>query len=187
MKFKKNWLDLLPYKSKLSNIKDINQKNKKFESLSLPDQRKEIALDVLMLINNESIFSSNGSYIESDDVNIGIFDSEQAFKSFNDNQYLKENDCRVCARGAMMLSTIRLGNTISPEFDCDFDCGSIENQKYFTLGEFLEMEEIYENRNRFNYRHNTIEMLANIFLNVIYETDLTNRKKYKDYLKNIII
>jgi hypothetical protein len=94
------------------------------------------------------------------------------------------NTCFVCARGAVMLSTIRIGNTISPS-GCSVSDGDENNIVGFTMAEMEEMEACYEGYNGYNgntiYRMNSTELLANILLEVL----MTGTFVYTgiDYLK----
>ena len=60
--FKKNWKSKLKYKSNLIKLKNIENRNKKFHSLSRSERRREIALDVLSMLDSNLISASYGSY-----------------------------------------------------------------------------------------------------------------------------
>lgn len=186
MEFIKNWSSKLPYKSKLSRFKDINKRNIKFKSLSLEDQKKEIALDVLNLLSTENINASISCYMSFYD-DVYQCNDKEIFKLLNDNEFFNKinNDygCQVCARGAMMLSTIRLGNSIDPSNDVRFDKGDEYNQEYFTFNEYNDMEYQYEHGTE-PYYHNTNGLLANIFLQIVH-TGTFDIENKTDYLKDI--
>lgn len=77
--------------------------------------------------------------------------------------------CTVCARGGIMISTIRLGNTLDPT-DRWIAKGTKSNQKHFSIEKMKLMETMYENTN-IPFRRNSIESLANIMCNIIANGD----------------
>lgn len=206
MKFKKNWRNLLPYKSTLP--KDVEKRNVVFNAMDDVSQRKEIALDVLEMLDVEAIVCNIKRHYWEDNVRWELYDIEDS-KEFQSKilEFTEpKQECQVCARGALMLSTIRLGNEISCESeDVEFiQKGSSDLLKGFTIEEIKWMELWYEgnywgvtsddcNLNNFDfdwqeeypYQYHTNEMLANLFLNVLHngkfvEDDCT------DYLKLIV-
>jgi hypothetical protein len=179
-KLKKNWRKILPYKSQLTSIKDIEKRNNKFHSLPVANRRKEIALDVIGLVANGDITASSRNYW-GEDLDL-IRENSATPKELQDNLLNQHTGCDVCARGATMLSTVRLGNKLDPGDDW-LDNGCTRNQKHFTLNMYTAMESIYEYG--YNpYNHNTSENLLNIFLQVVY-TGRYHRDNITDYLKRI--
>lgn len=207
MKFKKNWRNLLPYKSTLP--KDVEERNITFNAMDDVSQRKEIALDVLEMLYAESIVCNVwGQYWTNkmkDEV-CSIDDSKVFQEEINKLTAPKER-CQVCARGALMLSTIRLGNEIScdtKDVIDDISRGCSDLLKGFSYEEIRWMELWYEGNpdalanyaydldelninweTDYPYEYHTNEMLANLFLNVLHngkfvEDDCT------DYLKLIV-
>lgn len=158
----------LNFKSKLSRFKNIENRNKAFDALSAKDKRKEIAWDALQMILSEQIKGSYGCYWNSPfhDVLNTTTTSKELQQRLLELNY-KENDCKVCARGAMMLSQIRLGNSVKPSHPSATD-GSSTTIKGFSIQSFQAMEAEYE-RSVFEhpYRFNTTEKLANICCNII--------------------
>lgn len=196
----KTWRSKLPYKTKLKRIKNIARRNKKFESLKPSEQRMEIALDIITSLNDEVIIASDRSeYWSPFLIHIGVNASNPEdlqkkllnlpkVKDTNDHSgyHGGQQSCRVCARGAMMLSTIRLGNTLDPR-EGDLPSGNSDNQKYFDYYEFKDMESVFESHFEGYYDSNTDECLANIFLQIIFN----NGKEYNpndlnDYLSILV-
>jgi hypothetical protein len=180
----------ISYKSQLSRYKNIGNRNKKFDSLSAEDKRKEISLDSLNLIMSQKISGSDGTYWNSYLIDFGLKNidiytnrkDKKISKIFQKNllEDLPE-ECKVCARGALMLSTIRLGNSINPRIDSYFN-GSKTSVKGFDMFSFKRMEEEYENDHyQLPYASNTTSKLANILCNIIANGDFNILDK-KDYL-----
>lgn len=158
-------------KSVLQNIKDIEERNKVFHSLSDEDKRKEIAYDLYLLVKNEKVDGSEGMYWSNDLLNIKAKNKEEFQLKLNDSL----PECSVCARGGMMLSRIRLGNT----FSCNDPGRSGGNSTFhdanlvsFSLYSFRKMELEYEcSEFSHPYEENSREKLMNICLNVINNGD----------------
>lgn len=93
--------------------------------------------------------------------------------------------CTVCARGAMMLSQIRLGNEVDPVksyWSCDE--GNEEIIKGFSMDDFENMEQEYEDCEfEHPYEDNTTEKLKNICLNILVNGNF-NTEDQTDYLKD---
>jgi len=167
---------MIQFKSQLQNIKDLEERNKLFESLSDEDKRKEIAWDSLMLIMQKIVTGSEGIYWGPELYKIKANNSKQF------QQILQQPPtCEVCARGSMMLSQIRLGNNISSN-DAVRRCGNSDNIKGFNLDNFVKMEcEFERGHSNHPYDVNTTEKLANICCNVI-ENGNFNTEDQTDYL-----
>lgn len=168
----------IKYKSKLTRIKDIEKRNKAFDALSDEDKRKEIAWDSLQMILLGKMDASWGYYW--DEKLRDIKDSEP--KSFQ-KKLLEVESCSVCARGAVMLSQIRLGNKLHPKI-LDIDKGNDGILNGFNMFEMEQMEKEFE-QSYFDhpYCYNTREKLANILCNVIVNGHF-NTDDRNDYLKH---
>lgn len=171
----------ITYKSVLSGIKNIDNRNKAFNELDKQSQRMEIAWDALKLITQNIIKANLCGYWDGKISEISL--SEINAKKFQ-QELLKTNNlqnCEVCARGIMMLSLIRIGNTLDPRFD-NVRSGSSDSIKGFTIDNFLEMENEYE-CGVFNhpYHTNTEEKLANICCNILINGNF-NTKDKKNYI-----
>ena len=204
MKFKRNWRTLLENKSQLDKIKNIEKRNKAFHKLPKKQQRIEVALDVLSLMNLESIQADAGNFWSC-----GMIDEldnqgpEELQSKVLDDEFLNRAKCHVCVRGAMTLSIIRMGNKISTkgdEYENDIDevSNGQEQQNYFTHATYQAMEIVFEDWSipnaRLDYREKyadypykdgSNECLANIFIQIANtgEFKLTNQK---DYLSKIL-
>lgn len=171
----------IKYKSVLQDIKNIEERNEAFHALDNQGKRLEIAWDMLQLVLNETISSSYGTYWSAD-----LLDNTSKIKTSKELQkfLLKTNkikNCTVCARGGIMLSTIRLGNKISRSDDFLYN-GSSHNIQGFTMKKMKEMEYEYE-ENGYNhpYCYNTDRKLANICCNILVNGNF-NIKDKTDYL-----
>ncbi len=167
------------FKSLIQDIKDIEKRNKVFNSLSAEGKRLEIAWDCLQLLLKEKVVGYTGGYWSNE-----IFNATENCKNSKEFQKtLVKNlpNCEVCARGGMMLSQIRLGNKVSPN---DNSCyhGNYHNIRGFNMKVFEQMENEYE---RCSYEHpykwNTTEKLANICCNILVNGNF-NVKDKTDYL-----
>lgn len=167
------------YRSVLDKYKTIRERNDAFNALDPQSQRLEIAWDALKLVVAGSIQASNGCYWSTSLQSVEG-SSKELQKVFNTKKFFKQASCEVCQRGAVMLSQIRLGNSISSE-DEDRDMGTDDNTKGFGLASLYNMEAEYE-RSAFNhpYHMNSQEKLANIFCNVLINGDFkkSDRKNY---------
>lgn len=171
----------IKYKSKLSRYKNVTNRNKAFDKLSDEDKRKEIAWDSLQLILNEKIEGSRGFYWSDNLYNFSKRYSDNS-KEFQQKLIKELPGCTVCARGALMLSQIRLGNELSYEKDKDIHKGNENIIKGFNFSSFINMEYEYEHdAYHLPYYHHTTEKLANIMCNIIANGDF-NLKDKTDYL-----
>ncbi len=170
----------IPYKSKLYRFKNIENRNKAFKKLSKTDQKKEIALDALKLVIDRKLKAADGVYWGYNLMNVSR-DAKDA-KDFQQKLNNTLPKCEVCQRGLMMISQIRLSNTIDPS-ENDMMCGSKKNIKGFSFGEFLDMENEFEGID-FNlpYGSHTNSKLALICCNVI-KNGKFKPKDNTDYLK----
>lgn len=196
LKLKSNWRNTLP-KSKLSRFKILKNRNKAFDKLSVREQMIEVCLDVLQQVISKKYRGTN----HIDDVisryvdNITLI-SLQNFVLGKDNrseagqEFLHNygRTCAVCARGAMQLSTLRMGNHIDPT-KSKFSKGNDES--LFKPVFYIAMEIVYENSSisldRFKIYHNTNEMLFAIYYNLITflvkksDSDINKIIKYSMY------
>ncbi len=198
MKFKRTWRSKLNYKSVLDGIKNIKKRNDKFHSLSKKEQRMEIGLDVLDMLSLKQISGGDDYWNYQFRRKMSrLDDSKELQNKLMSKSLYKEENCEVCARGAMMLSTIRLGNNIDPDTDY-ISRGTPKIQKHFTRIMYVAMEAVYEDycykssivganeEYEHPYEFNTSELLANIFLQVIQTDGGFSIKNNTDYLKLII-
>lgn len=172
----------ITYKSVLPPITkekgSIEKRNEVFNNLNPQSMRLEIAWEALQMVINRTMLASNGWYWGDnlDQINESA-DNAKAFQK----ALLKVPQCRVCQRGLMMVSQIRLGNTIKPGFS-DTEKGTKEIIKGFKIIDFERMEMEFEN-NRWGhpYYTNTDEKLANICCNVLVNGNF-NKNDKTDYL-----
>jgi hypothetical protein len=170
------------YKSKLQSIKNLEERNAAFEALSDEDKRKEIAWDCFQLTLSGKVSAGWGYW--SDNL---IEITAKTPKSFQNKLVKKLPECEVCARGGMMLSQIRLGNTLSCD-SRDSEQGNIEILQGFSMNSFEIMEGVYEGYTCitmgrvYPYQIHTTELLQNICLNVIHNGDF-NINDATDYLQ----
>lgn len=171
----------IDYVSVLDHIKSIPERNKAFDALDNQSKRLEIAWDALKLVNKKVVVASNCFYWDFELIDIAndCNNSKQLQKILNKPSNFK--NCAVCARGSIMLSLIRLGNSIDP-YDPHRDSGNKRNLKGFSMKSMVNMESEYE-RSEFNhpYKNNTDEKLMNILCNILVNGDF-NIKDKTDYL-----
>ena len=178
------------FKSLLKGISSIAERNKIFNSLSEEGQRLEIAWDCLQLLMEDKVKPSIGWYWDPamrDEYASST--SKQIFRKFNNIK-----DCEVCARGAVMLSQIRLGNKIGEEnvpSTCarkgvmyDTIQGNEVSLTAFSIDSLKWMEQEYEN-GHFNhpFETNSKEKLMNIMCNILVNGDFNTSDK-TNYLIN---
>lgn len=172
----------IDYVSVLDGIKSISARNEAFDKLDDQSKRLEIAWDALKLTKRGIITASNGCYwgIKLGDVQFESSTSKDFQRRLNKTSNFK--GCSVCARGAIMLSLIRLGNNIKPDIDYGVDNGSEQTVRGFSMQSMKNMENEYE-LSTYNhpYRINTDEKLMNILCNVLVNGDF-NTKDTTDYL-----
>ena len=169
------------FKSVLDPIKSISKRNKAFNELSDEGKRLEIAWDALKLVEAGRIKASYGYYW--DDKLHDIAKSSDTSEEFQKKLNVQENieSCSVCARGSIMLSLIRLGNSVDPS-DSWVSEGDDNNIKGFSMDSMYNMENGYENSRFYHpYKCNTEEKLMNILCNVLINGDF-NPKDKNDYL-----
>jgi hypothetical protein len=173
----------IPFQSKLQPIFNIAERNIAFQQLTDEEKRREISYDLLILLLHNDIQPSWGAYWD------GYFaDAASNTKTpeelqnhllrLGKNRGVDLFECKVCARGGMMLSQIRLGNHVDPEAD-KLDSGSEDILDGFTVDEFLDMEHVFEGHDyKFVKLHpfkmNTQARLVNICLNDVEQFELTD-------------
>ena len=182
----------ITFKSLLSGISSIEKKNKIFKSLNKEGQRLEIAWDVLQMLTNKKLHPSNGYYWDNRLMRLYQIskDSTTVCKNFNEIE-----TCTVCARGAVMVAQIRLGNTFGPEntdvsnIDDGLDVSynnngglTLKSLSSFSVDSMKNMEREYEN-SQFNhpYHENSREKLMNMMCNILVNGDFKTSDK-TDYL-----
>jgi hypothetical protein len=181
----------IEFKSLLDGIRSIEERNRVFKTLSDEGKRLEIAWEVLKLLQKNVIVPSDGHYWDDDLSN--TYETSQSahelFKRFNNVEEIK--GCSVCARGAIMLCQIRLGNTIDPlkinESAVADGTGYSFGEKHkvldgFKLNDMVKMEYEYEFcRYHHPYEMNTREKLMNMMCNVLVNGNFNTEDK-TDYL-----
>lgn len=171
----------ITYKSLLSGVRGINKRNEMYNSLTNQQKRREIAWDVIVLLQKGMIEGSDGSYWDNnlEDLYETSKNSKEVFRRFNK----LEHTCEVCARGAIMLSTIRLGNTYGPEEYGSAYCvhdGTIDGRSLtcFSVESLRNMELEYEfNQFKHPYFANTDNKLMNIMCNIVVNGDFNTSDK----------
>lgn len=170
-------IDKIPFASQLRHITDLDERNAVFNTLSDEDKRKEIAYDALLLVLEKIARPSDGCYWGDSLVNLA--------NNLNTSKELQRAlvhdipECYVCQRGLMMISQIRLGNSIKPGDRCKSH-GSNKNLKGFSIDSFTQMECEYEfSFYSHPYIRNSRMKLMNICCNVLAngnfnENDKTN-------------
>ena len=172
----------IPFKSKLQDIVDLDAKNDKFATLSKEEKRREIAFDSLKLIISEKIVGNPYGYWNTTLHNIKDKSdgSKDLCRRFHN---LPKKQCMVCAKGAVMVSQIRLGNNIRPTIR-GIDSGRKDILEGFSTHDMDKMESIYEgwSPKKHPYQPDTTQLLANIMCNVIANGKF-KVKDTTDYLK----
>ena len=126
----------------------MDKRTKDFLALPREKQRVAIAKDVLEQLRLEHFVASGGRYKTihyEKGKEIWNFPLERSMQ-----RVLKEQvkTCYVCARGAILLSTIRKGNECTVEgfrHDTDYENGNIIERKYFNSIELSSIERVFEN------------------------------------------
>lgn len=173
----------IPFKSTLSRFKNIKNRNKAFNELSDIEKRREIAYDALMLIINCGIRGSSGHYWNSK--LLRIVDKSENNKDLQNNLitiFQEKFSCSVCQRGLLMISRIRLGNSVGPSDE--FDRGDVRtlNKSGFDIESFEALEKEYEIGTWSTpYTNHSTEKLANLCCNIIENGDFDTDDK-TDYL-----
>lgn len=174
-----NVIDLVKeYKSQLTHIKDLKQRNKAFHALAIEDKRREMALDALTLLQSGNLVADIGFYWDSELYDLLTDDSESTQQNFCGLNYTQ---CEVCAKGALMVSRIRLGNQISEIHGYDrghIASGNVpEFDNYFSKTVWSDIENVFEGWVKMNvdlskdetfviFRH-AENRLVNILCNII--------------------
>lgn len=166
-----------PFESVLQDITNIQARNVAFHKLDAETQRKEIAYDLYKLVMAGFVHNSycsywSGTFLRKTNDLRTPTELHEYLNTIADGDHT--NHCAVCVRGGMMLSQIRLGNTLSPD-DFSLTDGSATNLMGFTYQEFVDMEDLYEGRasvsNPYILEHpfeaNSKYRLLNICLNVM--------------------
>lgn len=171
----------IKFKSLLHGVRSIEKRNQIFKGLSNEGKRLEIAWDMLKLLMEERIKPSYGFYwsVKLHELQANCDSSEEFHKKLN--QKSKITNCSVCARGGIMLSQIRLGNSIHPHVH-HADKGYSSILDGFSMDSMQCMENEYESL-LYNhpYKTHTKEKLMNIVCNVLVNGDFNIEDK-TDYL-----
>jgi len=170
----------------------MDKRTKDFLALPLEKQRVAIAKDVLEQLRLEHFVANGGSYktihYESGK-ELWNFPLEKSMQTV-----LKEEvkTCYVCARGAILLSTIRKSNECTVEdFRCntDYEGGNIIERKYFNSIELSSMERVFENWDNCNKEE---QQFADFLtektreFNYIEKSNLSQRIRLAGICRNII-
>lgn len=159
----------IPFKSKLTRFRNIKNRNKAFDKLTNRQKRQEIAFDALGLLSSNKIGAERGLYWNMR-LKVKQWGSGTAEKFQEELCNLDDvQGCKCCARGAIMLSTIRLGNKVEPSNKFARD-GGISTVKGFTVEDMRKMEQQFEygaHNDTFSSYNKEDENLANILCNVI--------------------
>lgn len=175
----------IEYKSVLDECKSTDERNIRFLQLDEQSQRKEIAWDALNLLMNKKLSASNGcywnDYLEDNTINTALSLSE--VREFLLNKL--NRNCSVCQRGAVMVSTIRLGHRFDLDKVYDFEIQSGDDCKVrtgFSLKSMQQMEEEYERSTyKHPHTHNTKSKMMNILCNILVNGDF-NKDDKTNYL-----
>lgn len=161
---------MIKFKSKLEKYKTLKGRNNAFDRLNDEEKRKEIAWDALKLLTKGVIGAKSGTYWAGDLKHIKR--NSKNPKEFQEKlcSIKKKDNCKVCARGALMLSQIRLGNSISPRSNYA-EKGCYYILKGFDFNSFKDMESTFEGWADSIYEEGSNENLANILCNVITNGD----------------
>jgi len=163
--------------SKLAGIRSIIERNKAFHALSDEDKRKEIAFDALNLLVTSGIVAAESIYW-GDKITEHL-DPENEAIELESKKLQKEllkvgkdlTECAVCARGAVMLSTVRLGNCLSLQ-DTNYGSGKRGKIQGFDWSIMEAMESEFETGHiAETHVDNSDAKLGNILLNVIVNGD----------------
>ncbi len=173
----------ITYKSCLEGITDVTERNKAFNNLDDQSKRLEIAWDALQLVLAGNTSAAEGAYWRgdfSDVVRQMLLSPEQLQK-----EALRTNlQCEVCARGAVMLSVIRLGNELdNVKYGIrDLSAGDYDTVKGFGMGAMRRMEAEYEySEYETPHKRRTKEKLCNILCNVLVNGNFNGQDR-TDYL-----
>ena len=181
-------INQVPFKSVLTRIKKIKDRNAMFETLDKCGQIREIALDALnLLMFNENVQAADGHYWSTTLLH-RLSKHLESPKDFQKSLLKKVPSCTVCQRGLLMLSQAR---TCGIDFVTHYEVNSnqismgneILTKGLFTERELDEMEVEYEaNDFAHPYKNDTKEKLANIICNILVNCGF-NTDDYTDYLK----
>jgi hypothetical protein len=174
------------FTSVLEKITDITERNKVFKKMDDQSKRLEMAWDALKLVAEGTLVSAEYGYWDQ-----SIDDHWWKFADKDTRSTISAEDtqkamltlpprCGVCARGAVMVSRIRLGNQL------DSNCWNIEKGDDssivgFSIWDMHSMENEYEeSRYKHPYKNNTVQKLANIMCNVLINGnfDINDRTDY---------
>lgn len=169
----------IEFKSVLQPIKDIKARNQAFRELTDEGKRLEIAWEALQLVLSDKIHPAVGCYWSN---NLWEIEAPTAH-GFQQKLINKLPKCEVCQRGLIMLSTIRIGNSVSSD-DWGRDEGHRHNISGFDMEDMKDMEKEYEHGYfEHPYETHTKEKLANICCNILVNGNFNTDDK-TDYLSH---
>ena len=163
------------YKSVLTKYRNIQKRNEVFNALDDETKRREIAFDALKLLLNETIAPAGANNTHRHYMNQYLYNEMQESVNSEELQskfisLIPKQECTVCAKGGLMLSQIRLGNSLCVKNGVsaeDIAMGRADTLKGFDYKTFEDIEKSYEVHGRNFYSARTTEALMNIFCNII--------------------
>lgn len=180
---------MIPYESKLSGIKDLEKRNEAYKELSIADKVREIGFDMLdNFITGRLKKQPSSSFVYWPSLLVTEFKSIQDPKEFQQRLEQKQNEilCSVCARGALMVSRIKLGNHIcggnTNFMDGEDECTGESILEEFTYRQLSDMEYLYEDNGFIRYEKRTPECIAAIAASLI-QNGVFDKNDETDYLK----
>jgi hypothetical protein len=178
----------ITFKSLLQPIKNIEKRNTAFANLTREGKRLEIAWEALQLLLKGTIIPAgvSGKSYYWDPTLTKTLKSSYSSKTLQE-KFLKVQECRVCARGAITLSKIRLGNNTAPEnlYTISIAMGNRNNSADgFSRGSLHYMENQYEASFYLpTLKPRSTPNLANILCNILVNGDYkpSDKKIYITY------
>jgi hypothetical protein len=158
----------IPFTSQLQDVKDLDERNKLFAAMTKLQQRKEIAYDGILAVLAEQVAASYGAYWRDSLI--------RKFEDSHDSKDLQKNfcdipagaSCELCQRGLVMLSRIRLGNSVDPNKYSGRQVSNAGVQDSFSEHVLLKMEYEFEsNTHAHPYGTNSNRKLINTMCNVL--------------------
>jgi len=164
---------MIPYKSKLSHITDVAERNTAFDALTSEEKRKEVAFDVLNRYSVGLLKKQESSMYWPNNI-VKEFQKLQTAEELQAAVIARHTEiCDVCARGAVMISRIMLGNKITPNQSFYDGDGESDGYKYEMPAPELDddflrvIEKNYETYGFIRYRKRTPECIAALMANIV--------------------
>lgn len=171
----------ITFKSLLQPIKNIEERNAYFDYLSNEGKRLEIAWDMLQLLVQEKLTAIGVNVTFWGNTLINLTYEVNAKEVQRILCTTKLSRCTVCARGGLMVSQLRLGNSFTYH-EINHGAGTSSTIKGFTYDDYLRIEKEYEH-SIYNhpYTAGTTEKLMNICCNILVNGNF-NTNDRTDYL-----